>query len=331
MHLSPGGEVAEVLHGPSLIGIFLNLLLYGVVVTQVRSYYDSFPKDPTWMKIYVGVLLLADTLNSAFNMAWIYNVLVNHFGDMEALTEANWLFASEEAMAGIIAVMVQLFFAWRLKVLTKNRFVVAVVVCSSSVAGLCAIGTAIGITMKPHFSDFHVLNAVAIPWLVACTMSDVLIALALSLYLRKHKTGFAHTDTVVNKIVRSTVQNGLLTASFTVAHIVAFLASPTGIHMIFNYTVVKLYTNSVISSLNSRKEWMVSLSGEGNRGGAAMANFMTTNQSIHQQVVTINIETHETVDVDSDPKHDPEWPDMAGSRPSAGKRGVSGDPKAYAV
>ena len=28
----------------------------------------------------VGALLLADTVNSAFNMAWIYNILVNQFG-----------------------------------------------------------------------------------------------------------------------------------------------------------------------------------------------------------------------------------------------------------
>jgi hypothetical protein len=36
---------------------------------------------------------------------------------------------------GIIATMVQLFFAWRLKVLTKNWLVVGIVVLSSSVFG----------------------------------------------------------------------------------------------------------------------------------------------------------------------------------------------------
>lgn len=82
-----------------------------------------------------------------------------------------------------------------------------------------------------------------------------------------------------------------------------------------------------------------------------MANFVTTNRSIHPQVVsdrtrpcqlstsvadrilqvTINVETHETVDVDTMPKRDHEWPDMANSRSYAGKRSVSGGPRAYAV
>ena len=56
---------------------------------------------------------------------------------------------------------------------------------------------------------------------------------------------------------------------------------------------------------------------------------MTANRSIHPQV-TINVETHEMVDVGPLPKHDPEWPDMVSSH-SSGNRSVSGDPKAYGV
>lgn len=90
--------------------------LYGVMLMQTIHYWStykrqvsasltlmwmkltSFPlRDPAWMKYYVryrrvnllaalylrtqvGVLFLADTLNSAFNMAWIYDVLINNFG-----------------------------------------------------------------------------------------------------------------------------------------------------------------------------------------------------------------------------------------------------------
>lgn len=51
----------------------------------------------------------------------------------------------------------------------------------------------------------------------------------------------------------------------------------------------------------------------------------------HISQVTINVETHEMVDVGPLPKHDPEWPDMVSSHSSASKRSVSGDPKAYGV
>ena len=61
-----------------------------------------------------------------------------------------------------------------------------------------------------------------------------------------------------------------------------------------------------------------------------MSNFVTANRSIHPQV-TINVETHEMVDVGPLPKHDPEWPDMVSSHSTASKRSVTGDPKAYGV
>ncbi|KIP05456.1 hypothetical protein PHLGIDRAFT_151161 [Phlebiopsis gigantea 11061_1 CR5-6] len=315
MGLSEGGKFAEVLHGPSLIGIFLNVGLYGVLVTQVNQYYNCFPKDPTWIKYYVAILLIANTCNSAFNMAWIYDSLVNQFGNLEALSKSNWMFASEEAMAGIISMMAQLFYAWRIYVLTKNYWVVAVVVLASTTSGLCAIGSAIAVSIKPSFADILQLDVIVIPWLVACTVCDVIIAIALSLFLSKHKTGFSQTDTVLNKIIRSTVQSGMLTASFTIAHLVSFLASSTGIHMIFNYGVVKLYTTSVMSSLNSRREWVNSLSNQCSTHGecgANMSDFLATNRSIRPQV-TINVETHEMVDVATISKRDPEWPDMDSS------------------
>lgn len=135
----------------------------------------------------------------------------------------------------------------------------------------------------------------------------------------------------------------MLTASFTIAHIITYLAlvrppatptphpltssrQTTGIHLIFNYGVVKLYTNSVMSSLNSRREWVNSLSHSGgsHKQGGDMSAFVGTTRSVRPQV-TINVETHEMVDIGA--KGDPEWPDMhSGSQASDTKTGG-----AYAV
>jgi pentatricopeptide repeat protein len=41
--------------------------------------------------LQVGALLLADTLNSAFNMAWIYNILINHFGKSQNARKAKYI------------------------------------------------------------------------------------------------------------------------------------------------------------------------------------------------------------------------------------------------
>ncbi|TFY73968.1 hypothetical protein EWM64_g10044 [Hericium alpestre] len=108
------------IYGPILAGTYLNILLYGVTVAQVYLYCKTFKKDRLWMRFYILTLFLADTLNTAFCMVLLYTSLINQFGDVVALQKANWLMASEPALTGIIGAMVQLFFAWRVKVLTNS-------------------------------------------------------------------------------------------------------------------------------------------------------------------------------------------------------------------
>ncbi|KAJ3479104.1 hypothetical protein NLI96_g9294 [Meripilus lineatus] len=321
MQVSEGGKVALIAHGPSLIGIFMNMLLFGIMIMQTSVYFSTYKKDPTWLKIYVAVLFVADLLNSVFNMVWIYDALINNFGNLEALATANWWFQTEEAMAGIIAMLVQFFYAWRILVLTRNYWWVSAILVTSVVSGLSAIGTAIGVGIVKKFIEFQKLEIVAILWLVGTAVCDVLITSALSLHLRKHRTGFSSTDSVLNKIIRITVSNGLLTSALAIADVTAFLASPTGIHIAFNYALVKMYTNSVMSSLNSRQTMVaneVSMGSTINKDGTRVheiSNFVTTNRSLRPQVV-VNVETHEMIDVDNPSKVDVEWNDTKRHSPN---------------
>ncbi|KAH9838247.1 uncharacterized protein C8Q71DRAFT_856210 [Rhodofomes roseus] len=351
---NPAAAIAQVAHGPSLAGIFMNIMLYGVMISQSFFYFSTYKRsvdilidinaphselvsDPKWLKCYVALLLLADTLNSIFNMWWIYNVLINNFGDVAALENADWLFETEEALAGIIAMIVQMFFAWRILRLTRNYIAVAVIVAASLVGG--RIGTAIAVAMRPAFAGFQHLKVIVILWLMGAAVCDVLITLALSWHLRQQRTGFSHTDTIISKIIQLTVSNGLVTAGFAVADIVAFLSTPRGIHVAFNYALVKLYGNSMMSSLNSRTLLSTSdksysggkdptISGRVSESGGLMslrsppANATTFSQNTdisgmitnHSRISTrpaqlvVNVETHELVDVSGpNAKSDPEW------------------------
>jgi len=122
------------------------------MVSQSFFYFSTYKSDPKWLRGYVATLLLADTLNSVFNMWWIYDVLVNNFGDVAALENADWLFQSEEMLAGIIAMIVQLFFAWRILRL------VAVILVASLIGGLSGIGTGIAVAIHPALSGFSYLQ-----------------------------------------------------------------------------------------------------------------------------------------------------------------------------
>ncbi|KAJ3531231.1 hypothetical protein NM688_g7603 [Phlebia brevispora] len=294
------GSPASVTHGPGLIGIFLNIFL-----------------DKPWMKLMVGMLLIADTVNCVFDMWWIYDILINHFMDPMALTTGNWVFATDPAMVGIIASMSQLFFAWRVKVLTNNVWVVALIIFSAFGSGLGGIGTAIAIHFVPEFVDFQKFKVVVIIWLISAAVCDSAIAASLTWHLRKHKTGFQGTDDVLNKIIRLTVQNGLVTALCAIIDLIAFLATPTGLHLAFNFPLAKLYTNSLMSSLNSRAGWRfqsTESAEKASRGQSGNRRLDVVNLSTHTRPeVYVHVESHEMVDV-SDKMGNDGWPsDTAGS------------------
>ncbi|THG96891.1 hypothetical protein EW026_g5025 [Hermanssonia centrifuga] len=89
-------------------------------------------------------------------------------------------------MVGIIAGVVQVFFAWRIKILTKNWIIFSVIVAG---ALMTCVG---GLVFAASFATFpSVLSLATEPsartmaaiWLVPAAVDDVLITATLSFYL----------------------------------------------------------------------------------------------------------------------------------------------------
>ncbi|KAF7291263.1 hypothetical protein MIND_01270100 [Mycena indigotica] len=49
------------LFGPMLIGVVLNVLLYGIMVTQMFKYYHEYPRDPKWIRYFMLYLFVLAT------------------------------------------------------------------------------------------------------------------------------------------------------------------------------------------------------------------------------------------------------------------------------
>ncbi|KAL4253774.1 DUF6534 domain-containing protein [Abortiporus biennis] len=304
---------ASLAHGPGLIGTFLNVFLYGVMVSQTFMYFTTYVHDKTWMKLLVATLFIADTINCVFDIYWIYDSLINHFSDPDVLLTGNWVFATDPAMVGTISTIVQLFFAWRVKVLTDNIWAVILIIATSLCSVLGGIGTSIGIRIVPQFDEFQKFQAIVIVWLIGAAVCDVAITISLSWYLRRHKTGFSNTDGILNKIIRLTVQNGLLTAIWAVIDLITFLVTDTGLHLAFNFPLAKLYTNSLMSSLNSRAGWKFQSSESTNQKNIQLSDtYGRHNRDVLSLTTTtrpevfINVESHEMVDA-PDSKADVKW------------------------
>ncbi len=230
----------DLLIGCILVGVFLNVWLYGFSCLQYYHYHVTFHKTDRWpLRLFVFGLFLADTLNTIFSCHFVYDYLITHFGDLEYIMRANWSFTTDPFMVGIISFSCQLFFAWRVHRLTRSIVWPGIITALSLASLLGAIGSTIGVQIVKQFQNFQKFNSVVTVWLLCAALADTLITAVLLSTLNKSRTGFQQTDDLISKLMRNTIQTGLATSLVAIADLVAFLASPTTVHLIFNFMLPK--------------------------------------------------------------------------------------------
>ncbi|KAF9562685.1 hypothetical protein CPC08DRAFT_761351 [Agrocybe pediades] len=235
---------AEIADGPMLIGFTFNAILLGVMLTQAYIYFTSFKKDKIWIKLYVALLMVLDVFNTAAIAVFIYQALILNFGNLGNLDFVSPIIITEPAITGFIVSAVQCFYAWRIYVLTKS-YTFPILIILNGITGLVAsLVTAARLGKTPRFSDIVNDKPSITVWLVSEVLGDILITIVLVTY-------FANAFSVT-----VTIQTGMLTATFATIDLITFLADPTGLHLLFNFALAKLYSNTLMSTLNSREIWM---------------------------------------------------------------------------
>lgn len=251
--------------GPTLIGVLFNVLLFGCMVTQCYIYFITFKTDNPRIRVLVWFLLFMDTLNSAFECVVVYGYTITNFGDFVAASNGNWRAGTGPVLIGVIAGTVQGFFAWRVYRLTHMRWFFGFICCLIFLQFLGATGTGIAGSIITPFVEWNrwQVKVPIVVWLVLAATVDCLITGTLTFYLRRNRTGFVATDHIITRLIKITVQTGMLTAVWAVMDLILYLSVPSPVHLIFNLPLPKLYSNSLLSTLNAR----MSTSGESSRSG----------------------------------------------------------------
>ncbi|KAF7353856.1 MFS domain-containing protein [Mycena venus] len=254
--------------GPMLIGVFFNMILYGVLIGQVLTYYQNYRHDAGWMKFFVFALFTVETANTGFDMAFMYQPLIQNYG-----AKPNFFptfFVTEPLCIVLVSTPIQLFFAWRIKSLTKSWWIpifIAILAIASLTGG---VWTAVMIRIVKTFANKPKLHNSALLWFLASCVADVLITVSLVFTLSKRKTGFSGTDSVIDKIIRMTIQTGAITSVLFTRSRISCLNSPTvpsslswtsfaswfsltWQYFVWDLALSKLYTNCLMSTLNARQ------------------------------------------------------------------------------
>ncbi|KAF7333577.1 hypothetical protein MSAN_02416700 [Mycena sanguinolenta] len=242
------------LFGPMLIGVILNMMLYGSIVTQMFRYFQRFSNDPGWIRFLMLYLFIVETANVVVQCGIIYEPLIIKYGTSAAVSISPKLLPGDSLIISMVSAPIQIFSAWRISVITRSYILPSIIAMLSLASFGSGIEMCTKVFMIREFHQFGAFNATATVWLACTAACDVVIALGMTHALYTRKTGFGTVDGQINRIIRLTLQTGSLTAAAALVDIILFLAMPmTSTNFIVDFPLSALYIISILAMLNSRE------------------------------------------------------------------------------
>ncbi|KAJ7654751.1 hypothetical protein B0H17DRAFT_1186154 [Mycena rosella] len=259
------------LTGPILAGTQFNWALLGTLTLQVYIFHVSFPKERAWLKALVYTIFVLDVAQTAIASHFAYALLVNGWGDPTALTHLPWSSAAVPIFTGLISAAVQIFFAWRIYALKgENPFALAISVLIVMLALMQCFSAIISdalFSVTTELSEITKLMAGVKVWLIGSAVCDIVITFTMIVILSQYqqKTPWKKTDSMITKLIYSTVETGAITSVVAILDVVLFILFPNNyLHEAPAFMLGKVYSNVLLATLNQRARVSAGVTATGN-------------------------------------------------------------------
>ncbi|KJA23713.1 hypothetical protein HYPSUDRAFT_39549 [Hypholoma sublateritium FD-334 SS-4] len=244
---------------PLLFGTLFNWALYGVLSIQTYIYYLHFPDDKIGNKILVYTCYIIEVVQTAMTSADLYFWFATGYGNVTHLGNVNISPVDTPVLCGIIAAIVQCFFAYRIFTLRRSYLWICVlIIVTSVVQTVGALATAFRSFKLQEYARFHenVIFPQALDvWYIGDTICDILIAgtMLWLLHTSQKQEGINHARQIFAKLVRLVVETNTLTASMALISFICYITLPKGNVFICTTLVMgKLYSNTLLMTFNNR-------------------------------------------------------------------------------
>ncbi|KAK0221082.1 hypothetical protein EDD85DRAFT_960605 [Armillaria nabsnona] len=247
----PAGYPVAELSGPYIVGCLLNWGLFGTLSVQLYLYYLAFPNDSRLLKYLVYGIYVIESVQTILVAHDTIAMFGYGFGDMDALTRLNYNWITVPITSAVAAGMAQVFYAYRIFVVSRSRIIPIFIICismTSSVAATIAGISAFQAGIITKFNTRKILSLSGCIWCGASALCDIVITICMTHYA----SSFSLPDIFID-IIRLTIETGSVTAVVALLNFVLFIALPhQNSYMTFGVLVPKLYANTVYMVLNSR-------------------------------------------------------------------------------
>ncbi|KAI0072837.1 hypothetical protein K474DRAFT_1667331 [Panus rudis PR-1116 ss-1] len=301
----PAGVTLDNTLGALYVGNIVVALLCGVTSFQIYIYFSRGFKDNFILKLTVVTLWVIDVLHVALISHAFYQYTVSNYGNLLALLKVQWGLTAQVVVTDVSDALVRAVFAYRIYILSgKNLLVTALIVFASLVVFVAGLIFSVRCAQVAQFLRFHEISWLIYFSLSAISVADVLISAAMCILLGKQSGGASQrTQSIVRRLMLYSINASALTSVFAIACLIAYATMPNNFVFLAIYVVIpKLYLNSLLAMLNSRKRLReyrsdpvsIPFSGSGSRArttpftetGQAVTTRRSTFSGIHIETVT---------------------------------------------
>ncbi|KZT01833.1 uncharacterized protein LAESUDRAFT_686263 [Laetiporus sulphureus 93-53] len=246
--------------GCLFIGNLFAIILYGLTCAQVLYYIWEYPTDSWRIRVLVALLWIFDTAITIANSQIMWHYFIQGHSNSLNLTSLALPFEIEYVFSAITTLVVQCYYMlqiWRL--LRKKWYnlpMTIIIVLTAVVSCACGLWLACITIQVPQLPAvfIHVKIPATVEPVLGLT-ADIYITVTLIWALNGERTGFKHTNTLINRLIMYAVNRGIMTALVQFLHLVTFVACSGDVFYwaLFHYPGTKLYINSAIAiRLNAR-------------------------------------------------------------------------------
>ncbi|KAH7090034.1 hypothetical protein BKA62DRAFT_601857, partial [Auriculariales sp. MPI-PUGE-AT-0066] len=235
---------------PFLIGCFLDLLTQGILYCQFNNYRLWYKDDPVGLRAAVYILIVLTTLKCIDSCAVVWVSFVEYFGDIDGarmLPFVAWYQVGVPLMGAVINFYAQLYFMYRLFVISERHWVIFPIGLVVVFAFLAVIIATVHISLlnRPDITQ----------WLGAHTgatfAADLLVTITTaSFLLLRRKNSLSQTKNLIDLLVRVSWQSA---APAAVCATINLVMSQAYKGYIIATIPNQLYAMSMIWTINSRK------------------------------------------------------------------------------
>ncbi|KAG1763881.1 hypothetical protein CY34DRAFT_468273 [Suillus luteus UH-Slu-Lm8-n1] len=252
------GDVVTVatVYGAILLGTCIGCGLTGIVFVQTVLYFKFYPSDSVYNKVLVLVVWALDMMHTILIIISVWESVIVNFDKPELMDLIPKALGLSVAITAAVTFLVHCFFANRVRKLTKKWYFAAPLVFLAFLRLLSACVSTTEIMRLRHYSLF-IKPFPSWVFTLGVTLSasvEFIITTVMVIFLGRSRTGFATMNHIINSLILYTLETGSFTCAVTIASLICWMVMRHNLIFLgMHFAIAKLYANSLLATLNTRK------------------------------------------------------------------------------